>query len=63
MSRFNALLLKETKDGRLFRVVDREVWIPKSLTASITKMGLPDQRGNRECIVDVMDWFAEKHDL
>ena len=63
MSRFNALLLRETDKARLLKVVDREIWIPRSVTTSITKMGFPDSNGHRECIVDVVEWFAEKNEL
>lgn len=63
MSSFNALLIKETDAARLFNVVGREIWIPKSVTTTITKIGLPDLQGRRECLVDVLEWFAEKEDL
>jgi hypothetical protein len=63
MSQFNALLIRETDKARLVKVVDREVWIPRSVTTSITKIGHPDIHGRRECLVEVAPWFAEKEDL
>jgi len=62
MSELRAILVKETEKARLFRVADREVWIPCSVTNRITKF-MPDTKGERECIVDIADWFAEKEDL
>lgn len=59
MSELRAILIRETEGARLFRVVDREVWIPKSLTKTITKFR-PDTKGERECIAEVEDWFLEK---
>jgi hypothetical protein len=55
-----AILIMETDTARLFRVVDREVWIPKSVVKSITKFK-PDAKGERECIMHVEDWWEEKH--
>jgi hypothetical protein len=55
MSRFCGILIRETDKARLIRVVDREVWIPRSVTTSITKVGHPDAQGQRECIVDVVE--------
>lgn len=63
MSRFNALLLHETDKARLVKVVDRNIWIPRSVTTAITKIGLPDAKGQCECIIDIADWFADKNDL
>lgn len=57
-----ALLLRETEEARLFQVVDREVWIPRSVTPRITKF-MPDLEGRRACLIEVEDWFADKLDL
>lgn len=57
-----AILLVETEKARLFRVADREIWIPRSQTPSCTKF-MPDKNGHRECRVQVEDWFAEREDL
>ncbi len=62
MTEFKAILVAETELARKFRVVDRELWIPRSVTTSIVKFK-PDANGHRECIVQVRDWFAEKNDL
>ena len=48
--------------ARKVKVGDREVWIPRSLTGSITKF-MPDANGHRECVMEVEDWFCEKEDL
>jgi hypothetical protein len=63
MARFTGILITETDKARLFKVVDRQVWIPKSVITSITKLGYPNAQGHRECIVDVLEWFAEKNEL
>jgi len=62
MSEFMAILLRETELARLFRVVDREIWIPRSVTKCVTKFK-PDRNGHRECRVEVEEWFCEKQDL
>lgn len=62
MTEFKAILTGETEKARKFKVVDREVWVPRSVTSRITKFA-PDARGHRECIVEVEDWFAEKNNL
>lgn len=63
MSQFNALLLRETDKARLFQIAGNDIWIPRSVTKTITKVGLPDLKGRRECLLDVDDWFCEKNDL
>jgi hypothetical protein len=63
MSQFSALLVKETDKARLFNVAGTQIWIPRSVTKTITKIGLPDSQGQRECLVDVDDWFCDKNDL
>jgi len=62
LSRFKALLIAETEKAFHFRVVDRKVWVPRSLIKSCVK-GPPDKKGHRECVVDVEEWFAEKNGL
>jgi len=62
MSELRAILVDETELARKFKVVEREVWIPRSVTPRITKFA-PDKKGYRECIVEVEDWFAEKNNL
>lgn len=62
MSELRAILIRETEKARLFRVVDRQVWIPRSVIKRITKFA-PDSNGHRECILDVEDWFSEKEGL
>ena len=62
MSELRAILLRETDKARLFRVVDREVWVPRSVTTSITKFA-PATDGTRECVLDVEDWFLNKEGL
>ncbi len=62
MSEIRAILISETEKARQFKVVDRLVWIPRSVVKSITKFA-PDAKGHRECRLDVEDWFAEKEGL
>ncbi len=62
MSQFRGILIRETEAARLFKVVEREVWIPRSITKCITKFK-PDANGHRECVVQVEDWFTEKEGL
>lgn len=62
MSQLRAILIGETDKARKFKVVDREVWIPRSVVTSITKLA-PDANGHRECVLDVEDWFIEKEKL
>jgi len=63
MSEFKAILTTtETEKARKFRVAGRELWVPRSVINRITKFA-PDQKGERECIVDVEEWFAEKEGL
>ena len=62
MSELKAIVIKETEKARLVKVVDRELWIPKSVVKTITKFA-PDLRGHREAILDVDDWFLEKENL
>jgi hypothetical protein len=38
------------------------VWIPRSVTTRVTKMGL-NAAGFNECVIEVENWFAEKEDL
>lgn len=57
-----AILIKESDRARLFRVGDRELWVPRSVTKSITKLA-PAVDGTRECILDIEDWFVEKEGL
>ena len=60
---FRGLLLKETGNARLIRVVDREIWIPKSVCLAFRKNGHPDTNGHIDVRVEVEDWFATKNDL
>lgn len=62
MTEFMAILIAETDKARLFRVVDREVWIPRSQITNIVKF-MPDKNGHRECRVTVEEWFASKENL
>lgn len=62
MSEIRAVLIQETEAARRFKIGDRLVWIPKSVTKTITKFA-PDLNGNRVCVLDVDDWFADKEDL
>lgn len=62
MSELRAILVAETEKARQFKVVDRLVWIPRSVVKSITKFR-PDANGHRECLVEVEDWFADKEGL
>jgi hypothetical protein len=62
MSQLRAILIRETEKARLFKVADREVWIPRSVVKTITKFA-PDAKGHRECILDCEDWFAAKENL
>jgi hypothetical protein len=62
VSEIRCILIRETENARLFRIADREVWIPKSVTFRITKL-MPMEDGTRECIIEVEEWFAEKNNL
>jgi hypothetical protein len=62
MSQLRAILIRETEKARPFKIVDREVWIPRSVVKTITKFA-PDANGHRECILDCEDWFTEKEGL
>ncbi len=62
MTALACILIRETEKARLFQVVDREVWIPRSVVTRITKFH-PKQDGTRECLIEIEDWFAEKEDL
>lgn len=62
MSQLRAILIRETEAARLFKVADREVWIPRSVVSSITKFA-PDEKGHRECVLDVLDWWTDKNNL
>lgn len=62
MSQLRAILVGETEKARKFRVADREVWIPRSVVKTITKL-MPAADGTRECVLDVEDWFTEKEGL
>lgn len=62
MSELRAILVGETEKARKFKVAGREVWIPRSVTKSITKFK-PDASGFRECLMDIEDWFADKEGL
>lgn len=62
MSELRAILIRETEAARLFKVVDRQIWIPRSVIDRITKFA-PDANGHRECVMDVQSWFLEKNDL
>jgi hypothetical protein len=48
--------------ARLVKVGDKEFWIPRSITSTITKF-LPDANGHRECEMEVEGWFCEKNGL
>lgn len=64
MSRVAGILLIDEAHykARKVKVGDREVWVPRSLTKTITKF-LPDSDGHRECVMEVEDWFSEKENL
>lgn len=62
MSELRAILIRESEKARLFKVVDREIWIPRSVIKTITKFA-PDANGHLECIADVEDWFCEKEKI
>lgn len=62
MSELRAVMTKETEKARQFKVGDRLLWIPKSVTNTITKFA-PDSNGHRECILDLEDWYCAKEDL
>jgi len=62
VSEFSGVLIKTSDKAYLFKVSDREVWVPRSVIKSCTKFA-PDAEGHRECIVNVEEWFAEKKDL
>lgn len=62
MSELRGILLRETDKARLFSIAGREVWIPRSVIRTITKL-MPDSQGHWECILEVDDWFLDKNEL
>ena len=59
----NLRLITETSGARKFRKANgEEVWIPRSLTKSIVKLGTY-QGGYQECQVELEDWVADKNNL
>ena len=63
MTEFRCILTtRQTDKAWLIRVAGREVWLPRSVTKTITKLR-PDPRGEREAIVEVEDWWIDKNNL
>lgn len=52
----------ETEKARQIKIADRTLWIPKSVTDKILKFA-PDERGHREVVLDLHDWYFEKENL
>jgi hypothetical protein len=62
MSELRAILIRETELARLFRIADQELWVPKSVTKDVVKFK-PDAQGERECLVEIADWWCEKNGI
>jgi hypothetical protein len=63
VSEFRCVLTQtNTEKAYLIRVVDREIWLPRSVIQSMTKFA-PDPKGERECIVNADDWWCDKNEL
>ena len=67
MNRVRLWQIRSTEKAYLFRTLPpgdpqgQEVWVPRSVIGHVSRNA--PVNGVQECVVDVEDWFAEKHDL